>query len=263
MCHRPILRTAQRRRRYAGPVTADRRAADLALVGVTTYHARAAWGPWDRPAAVLPAAYFELVAAAGGRPLLLPPVRSAPDGPGAGAAELVATLDALVLVGGGDLDPAGYGLAGHPAVDGVDQDRDRSEEALLAAALDRDLPVLAICRGLQLLNVYLGGTLLPHLPDVVGHDGHRPAAGQFADVDVITVPGTRMADILGATDTVRCSHHQAVDRLGTGLVVSASSSDGVVEAVELPGHRFVVGVQWHPEETGDRRLFDALLAVAG
>ena len=178
--------------------------------------------------------------------------------------------DALVLVGGGDLDPAAYGQAGPPAVDGVDVDRDRSEAALLAAALDRDLPLLAICRGHQLLNVQLGGSLLPQLPDVVGHDGHRPGAGQFDDVDIVTIPGTRTAAIVGGRDTVRCSHHQAVDRLGTGLVVAARSvepGDGstdlvaVVEAVELADRRFVVGVQWHPEESGDRRLFDALVAA--
>ncbi|HVX23248.1 MAG TPA: gamma-glutamyl-gamma-aminobutyrate hydrolase family protein [Acidimicrobiales bacterium] len=241
--------------------THRRRAAGTPLVGVTTYHSPAAWGALEREAAVLPASYFELVAAAGGRPLLLPPCRSAPGGPAAGAAEVVDALDALVLAGGGDLDPAAYGRAGHPAADGVDRDRDRSEEALLAAALDRGLPVLGICRGLQLLNVHLGGTLLPHLPDRVGHDGHRPAAGGFADVDVATVPGTRVAAAMGDEDTVRCSHHQALDRLGDGLVVAARSADGSVEAAELPGRPFVVGVQWHPEESADRRLFDALLGA--
>ena len=241
------------------------------LVGVTTYAAEAAWGPWHRPAAVLPAPYFELVAAAGARPLLLPPARQAAGGPGAGAAAVIDALDALVLVGGGDLAPVRYGGPAHPELAGVDSVRDASEVALLAAALERDLPVLAICRGLQLLNVHLGGSLVAHLPEVVGHRGHQPAPGRFDDVDIVTVPGTRTAAALGEKDTGRCSHHQAGARLGSGLVVSARSVEaaagpgggpaGVVEAVELAGARFVVGVQWHPEESGDRRLFDALLAA--
>ena len=249
----------------------------LPLVGVTTYYAEAAWGPWQRPAGVVPAPYFELVAAAGARPLLLAPCRSAAGGPGAGAPEVVRALDALVLVGGGDVDPGMYGAAADPALEGVDAVRDQAELALLAAALDQDLPVLAICRGLQLLNVHLGGTLHRHLPDVLGHGGHRPAPGAFADIDVEMVPGTRTAAILGGKDTVRCSHHQAIDRLGDGLVVAARSlepagagsatppgeTEGVVEAAELAGRRFVLGVQWHPEESGDRRLFDVLIAAAG
>jgi putative glutamine amidotransferase len=245
------------------------------LVGVTTYYADAAWGPWHQPAAVVAAPYFELAAAAGGRPLLLPPCRAAPGGPGAGAADVVDALDALVLVGGGDVDPVAYGQRGQPAAEGVDADRDRSEAALLVAALDRDLPLLAICRGHQLLNVQLGGTLFPHLPDVVGHDGHRPAAGQFGDVTVTTESGTWTARAMGAKAVVKCSHHQAIDRLGVGLVVAARALEpahrlpdappmphGMVEAVELPDRRFVVGVQWHPEESGDGRLFDALVAAA-
>jgi gamma-glutamyl-gamma-aminobutyrate hydrolase PuuD len=247
---------------------AGRRGKAAALVGVTTYYADAAWGPWHREAAVVPTPYFELVAATGARPVLLPPCRSAPGGPGAGAPEVAAALDALVLVGGGDLDPAAYGAAPHPAVAGVQAARDRSEAALLAAALAADLPVLAICRGLQLLNVHLGGTLCQHLPDLLGHDGHQPAPGRFADVDVVTVAGTATAAVLGGRTTVRCSHHQGVDRLGAGLAVTARSveppgaGEGVVEAVELAGRRFVLGVQWHPEESCDRRLFDALVAAA-
>lgn len=247
------------------------------LVGVTTYYVEAAWGPWRSPAAVVPAPYFEMVAEAGGRPMLLPPSRSAPGAAGSGtgvadiagsrtgAVGVVSALDALVLVGGGDVDPAAYGAPHHPAVAGVDAVRDRSELALLEAALDRDVPVLAICRGLQLLNVHLGGTLYTHLPDVIGHDGHQPGPGRFSEVEVATVPGTRTAGILGEQVTARCSHHQSVDRLGRGLVVTALSkgdAEKVVEAVELPTHRWVLGVQWHPEESGDRRLFDALVAAA-
>lgn len=236
------------------------------LVGVTTYYTEAAWGPWRRPASVIPAPYFELVAAAGARPLLLPPLRQAPGGPGSAASSVVDALDALVLVGGGDVDPATYGGPDHPELDGVDPERDRSETALLAAALERDLPVLAICRGLQLLNVHLGGSLYPHLPEAVGHHGHRPEAGAFADVDVVTVPGTRTAAVIGEKDTVRCSHHQAIDRLAPDLVVAAWSPEpaeaGVIEAAELASGRFVVGVQWHPEESCDLRLFEALVDEA-
>ncbi len=193
----------------------------IPLVGVSTYVADVAWGSWERRAAVLPESYFELVAAAGGRPLLLPPPSTAPGGPAAGAAEVIAVLDALVLTGGGDVDPAAYGEVPDHEVGGVDPNRDASERALLAAALDADLPVLAICRGCQVLNVHLGGTLHQHLPDVVGNLDHRRAPMVFEDVDVATVPGTVAADVFGAGTTVRCSHHQAIRDLGRGLVVTA------------------------------------------
>jgi putative glutamine amidotransferase len=234
----------------------------IPLVGVSTYVADVAWGSWERRAAVLPESYFELVAAAGGRPLLLPPPSTAPGGPGAGAEEVVAVLDALVLTGGGDVDPAAYGEVPGPEVGGVDRNRDASERALLAAALEADLPLLAICRGCQVLNVFLGGTLHQHLPDVVGNLDHRSAPMVFGDVDVTTVQGTVTASVFGARTTVRCSHHQSVRDLGRGLVVTASAPDGVVEAVELPSARFVLAVQWHPEEGMDARPFDALLTAA-
>ena len=227
------------------------------IVGVTTYHQRASWGPWDRVATVLPASYVDTVAAAGGRPVLLPPV--AGDAEENGAAGVVEALDALVLVGGGDVDPARYGRWPDPATSGVDAGRDASELALLEAALHADLPVLAICRGMQLLDVHLGGTLFQHVPDVVGHDGHQPARGCFADVEVSIEAGSMLSKVMGETALVRCSHHQAVDALGEGLVVTARAADGLVEAIELPAARFVVGVQWHPEEDADERLFRALL----
>ena len=226
-------------------------------MGVTTYRQQASWGPWDRLAAVLPASYVDTVASAGGRPVLLPPFGSGGvDEDGAGVVE---ALDALVLVGGGDIDPARYGQRPHAATSGVDPGRDASELALLDAALHADLPVLAICRGMQLLDVHLGGTLFQHVPDVVGHDGHQPARGCFADVEVTTEAGSIVAKVMGETAVVRCSHHQALDRLGDGLVVTARAADGLAEAIELPTARFVVGVQWHPEENADERLFRALL----
>jgi gamma-glutamyl-gamma-aminobutyrate hydrolase PuuD len=227
-------------------------------VGVTTYRQQAAWGPWDRLAEVLPASYAECVAAAGGRPLLLPPC----DGPGGGddtARSVVDALDALVLVGGGDIDPARYGQAPHPATAGIDPARDANEFALLREALDTELPVLAICRGMQVLNVALGGTLVQHVPDVVGHEGHQPARGCFGPIQVTTEPGSLVAKIVGDAVTVSCSHHQSVDGVGAGLSVVARARDAIVEAVELPTSRFVVGVEWHPEEDGDPRLFDALM----
>jgi gamma-glutamyl-gamma-aminobutyrate hydrolase PuuD len=213
-------------------------------------------------AAVLPESYFELVAAAGGRPMLLPPPRAAIDGPGTGAAEVVGVLHGLVLTGGGDVDPQAYGEEPDPETGGVNPIRDDSERALLAAALKIDLPVLAICRGCQILNVELGGTLHQHVPDVVGHDSHRTAPMVFGDVDVTTEPGSRAAGVFGSATTVLCSHHQSINVIGRGLVPSARAADGVIEAVELPSSRFVLGVQWHPEEGRDQRPFDALVAAA-
>jgi putative glutamine amidotransferase len=234
----------------------------IPLIGVTTYVADARWGRWERRAAVLPDNYFELVAAAGGRPMLLPPPKEASGGPAMGAEEVVAVLDGLVLTGGGDVAPAAYGEEAVPEVAGVDPVRDESERALLDAALRADLPVLAICRGCQVLNVHLGGTLHQHLPDEVGNTDHRTAPYVFGDVDVETVAGTRTRGVFGDLATVSCSHHQAIDRLGRGLEVTANASDGVIEAVELPESRFVLAVQWHPEQSWDRRPFDALVEAA-
>ncbi len=235
----------------------------IPLIGVSTYVADASWATWERRSAVLPESYFELVAAAGGRPLLLPPPSSAPGGPGAGADEVIDVLDGLVLTGGGDVDPLAYDEEAVPEVAGVDPNRDASERALLAAALRVDMPVLAICRGCQVLNVELGGTLHQHLPDVVGHLDHRSAPFVFSDLEVATVPGSAAAAVFGEAPIVRCSHHQAIRALGQGLVSTASTTDGVIEAVELPSARFVLGVQWHPEEQRDQRPFDALVRAAG
>jgi gamma-glutamyl-gamma-aminobutyrate hydrolase PuuD len=171
-------------------------------------------------------------------------------------------LDGLVLTGGGDVDPRAYGAEPDPEVSAVNPVRDASERALLAAALRADLPVLAICRGCQLLNVELGGTLHQHLPAVVGTTAHRSAPSVFGETVVETEPGTVTAKVFGASPTVLCSHHQAIAELGQGLVCTAHAPDGVMEAVELPSARFVLGVQWHPEEGQDRRPFDALVEAA-
>jgi gamma-glutamyl-gamma-aminobutyrate hydrolase PuuD len=234
----------------------------IPLIGISTYVAHVAWGGWERTSAVLPQSYYELVASAGARPLLLPPLRTAPTGPGFGAGEVIALLDGLVLTGGGDVDPAAYRETAEPEVAGVNPTRDESERALLAEALKVDLPVLAICRGCQILNVELGGTLHQHLPHVVGHDEHRRAPLVFGEVKVATTPGSHASAVFGSSTTVLCSHHQAIKDLGAGLIPTARADDGVVEAVELSGSPFVLGVQWHPEEAGDPRPFAALVAAA-
>ena len=199
--------------------------------------------------------------AAGGVPVLLPPV------PGIAAA--VGRLDALVLTGGGDIDPAAYGAAPHPRTGGVSAGRDQAELELLAAALAAGLPVLGICRGLQLLNVARGGTLHQHVADLgtAGDSGHTPAPGTFGSHPVRVAPGSLLAGILAADGplAVATAHHQAIDRLGDGLTATAWAQDGLVEAVELAGgehHPFVLAVQWHPEAGRDPRLFQALVAAA-
>ncbi|HEY2213428.1 MAG TPA: gamma-glutamyl-gamma-aminobutyrate hydrolase family protein [Acidimicrobiales bacterium] len=234
----------------------------IPLIGISTYVADTAWNNWERRSAVLPESYYELVASAGGRPMLLPPPHTSPAGPGSGATEVIQALDGLILTGGGDVDPEAYGEVPDPTVGGVNPVRDESERALLAAALAADLPVLAICRGLQVLNVELGGTLHQNLPDVIGSLTHRAAPLVFGEVAVSTDPDTRANAVFGANPTVLCSHHQSIDQLGRGLVATARATDGVIEAVELPSARFVLGVQWHPEEGRDQRPFAALVAAA-
>jgi putative glutamine amidotransferase len=225
------------------------------LIGISTYREQARWGAWDVPAVLLPASYADAVFAAGGEPVLLPT--------GSGTAEIVARLDGLVMAGGADVDPAHYGSTPGAHTVGLRPDRDAAELAVLQAALARDLPLLAICRGMQLLNVTLGGTLVQHLPDVPGTGCHQQAPGVYAQRQVRTEPDSRLDRLLGPTAPVDCHHHQALDRIAPGLTASAWAEDGVVEAVEAAGRRFCLGVQWHPEASGDRRLFDALVAAAG
>lgn len=224
------------------------------LIGVTTYLEPARWGVWVREAALLPAKYLRAVERAGGVPVLLPPTVLR------GVDALVGRFDAIVLAGGGDLDPALYGAERHDETSPPQPDRDRFELALIRAAADAGVPFLAICRGMQVLNVARGGTLVQHLPDAVGHDGHQPSVAAMGTHRVQISAGSSVGKILGEAADVPTNHHQAVDRLGSGLVPVAWTDDQVVEAVELQGHRFGLGVQWHPEEGDDLRLFEALVA---
>lgn len=225
------------------------------VIGVSTYVEPARFTVWDLPVALLPYMYVEQVTRAGGQPVLIPPAGD--------PAALVTRLDGLILAGGGDIDPDRYGAPLHPHTDYIRKFRDTAEFALMTAALEARTPFLGVCRGLQVLNIALGGTLHQHLPDVVGHTGHSPAPGRFGPLPVRPAAGSKLAKILGgAPVTVPHYHHQAVDRLGTGLTVTAASEDGTIEAVELDSHPFAVAVQWHPEAADDCALFEALVAHA-
>ena len=228
------------------------------VIGISAYSEPARWGAWDLDAVVLPQAYAAQVAAAGGLPVLLPPA--------AGIEAALARLDGLILSGGGDLDPARYGADRHAKTGSVRPARDAAELALFTAAADRGLPVLGICRGLQVINAARGGTLHQHLPDVVGHRDHAPAPGQYGAHPVRVAPGSAVAAALGRTalESVPSAHHQAIDRLGQGLTAVAWAPDGIIEAVDIdiPGSPFALAVQWHPEAGTDPSLFRALIAAS-
>jgi putative glutamine amidotransferase len=223
------------------------------VIGITTYVEPATWGVWHNlPTTLVPHDYVAAVTQSGGRAVLLPPDDLDTD--------VLRILDGLVLSGGADLGPELYGA--EPAPQTVTRpERDAAEMLLARAALTRDLPVLGVCRGMQLLTVAAGGTLHQHLPDVVGHDRHRPAPGIYGEHQARFSAGSRIAALMGDDTRVHCFHHQGVDDPGT-LTVTARAEDGLVEAVEDPAHRFVLGVQWHPEVTRDKRLFGALVAAA-
>jgi putative glutamine amidotransferase len=228
------------------------------VVGITSYAQDARWGVWHLPAALIPLAYVDAVEEAGGRAVLIPPSEE-------GIEETLDALDAVIFSGGADLDPAHYGADAHPETDAPQQRRDAGEMALLRAALERDMPVLAICRGFQLLNVARGGDLVQHLPEEVGHDAHKRVPGEFALHPVEIGPGTRLSSIVDRASHVTSHHHQGVGRIGDGLVEAAWADDGTLEALEDPSRRFVLGVQWHPEaseDAADRALFEALVVEA-
>jgi putative glutamine amidotransferase len=225
------------------------------IIGITSYAEQARWGVWDAPAALIPMAYVQAVERAGGRALLVPPSEDAVE-------ETLDALDGLLFSGGADLDPDLYGAEAHPETDDVRPERDRAEVALLEAALERDMPVLAVCRGSQIFNVARGGDLVQHLPETVGDDRHKHTPGVFADHDVDLAPGTRVQRILGDRAPVKSHHHQGYGRLGVGLREAARADDGTVEAIEDPERRFALGVLWHPEEGQDFKLFEALVEEA-
>ena len=224
------------------------------MIGISSYREQARWGGWDVPTVLLPASYVDAVADAGGEPVLLPPR--------ALTREVVGRLDGLLLSGGADVEPARYGqLAGsHTTV--VRPERDAAELAALQSALELGLPLLAICRGMQLLNVALGGDLLQHLPDQPGLGCHDPGPGRFAPRQVRTAPGSELHKLLGPTAAADCHHHQALGRIAAGLTPTGWAEDGTVEAVEGQGRAFCLAVQWHPEAGDDQRLFVAHVAAA-
>jgi putative glutamine amidotransferase len=231
-------------------------------IGITTALEQARWTVWDQEAFLLSRSYVDAVQRAGGAVLMLPPDPLAADDPD----PIVNGLDGLILSGGADIDPAAYGEQAHPETRGTWPERDAFELAITRRALELDLPVFGICRGMQLLNVALGGTLLQHVPDSVGHTDHRRTPGSFdnADHDVRLQPGSLAA--LAAQETVhgtKSHHHQAVERLGEGLVVTGwSSIDDLPEAVECPGRGWVLGVQWHPEVDPGSQVLDSFVAAA-
>jgi putative glutamine amidotransferase len=226
------------------------------VIGITSYAEEVTWGAWVEPAALVPLAYVNAIEKAGGRPLVVPPSEEAID-------ETLAVLDGILFSGGSDLDPELYGAELHPETTGVRADRDRAEMALLTAALERDMPVLAVCRGSQVLNVALGGDLVQHLPDEIGHEGHRHTPGDWSDHEVKLEPESRVGGLLGDRAPVKSHHHQGYGRIGEGLRETGWADDGTVEALEDPSKRFTVGVLWHPEEGQDMALFEELVKEAG
>jgi putative glutamine amidotransferase len=230
------------------------------LIGLTTYGDSARYGSNDIYSALLPVAYVKAINASGGRAVLIPE-----DDPGT---DVLDALDGIVFTGGGDLSPSYYGAVEDPQTVAVPA-RDAAEMPLLRGALDADLPILAICRGMQLLVAASGGTLHQHLPDVLGHEGHRSQTEErYTCHDVRFAPGSVVAALLGAEARVNSRHHQGVRTLGTLVATGWAPGDRLpdgtelIEAVEDPSRRFVLGVQWHPEDTDDRRLFAALVEAA-
>jgi putative glutamine amidotransferase len=235
---------------------------DRPVIGILTALERARWSVWDTTALLLPRLYVAAVQRAGGLVLMIPPDESLLSDPD----ELLDLLDGLILAGGADVDPEFYDEAAHAETKHTVPERDRFEIAMTRAALDRDLPLLGICRGMQVMNVARGGTLLQHLPESHGHSEHRRNPGSFegAENDMRLHAGSLAARAAGEEEhSARCHHHQAVDQLGDGFIVTGRSAlDDLPEAIELPDRRFALGVQWHPEADETSRLIGALVSEA-
>jgi putative glutamine amidotransferase len=230
------------------------------VIGICTALERARWGMWDQEAVLLSRSYVQAVQRAGALVLMLPPDHLLLERP----EEALDQLDGLVLAGGADIDPASYGASPHPETLDTVPERDRFEIALVRAAIERELPVLGICRGMQLINVAYGGTLLQHLPERFGHHEHLRVPGTFDGADVELVEGSLAARAAGETHhATKSHHHQGIDRLGDGLQISGCSAmDRLPEAIERPDRRFVLGVQWHPEADETSQVVKALVAEA-
>ena len=231
-------------------------------IGICTALEQAQWTVWNQQAYLLNRSYVDAIQAAGGLALMLPPDPLAQQEPD----EWLDVLDGLILAGGADIDPGSYGEQPHAATTGTWPERDEFEVALARRALERDIPLLGICRGMQLMNVARGGTLIQHLPDDLGHEDHRRVAGSFdgADHDVRLADGSLAARAAGEVDHgTKSHHHQAIAQLGDGLVETGwSTLDELPEAIEDPGRRFALGVQWHPEADPGSQLIAALVREA-
>jgi putative glutamine amidotransferase len=226
------------------------------IIGITGELEAARWRNWIREAVLSPVSYTRAVERAGGTPVILPPV------PSSSVPSLIAKIDGLLVAGGRDVDPSLYNEAPHDQTDVPDHRRDRFEILMTRAAIEADLPFLAICRGMHILNVARGGTLIQHLPDRLGSESHKPDPVKMTSHDVQISAASKLGLVLGASAQVPAAHHQGIDRIGSGLLTVAWTPDQVVEAVELQGHKFGIGVQWHPEEGDDGRIFEALVAAA-
>lgn len=229
------------------------------LIGLSSYVGPASWRTWrDVPAVLVPRAYVEHVIAAGGIAVIVPPASTSTPQL---LAALTDRLDGLILIGGPDLDPGGYGQAPHPLTQQPAPERDASESALLATMRERRRPALGICRGVQLMAVTAGGRLIQHLPDAVGHEGHSPSPGVYGEHDVTISADSLLHSILGPTSRVSSYHHQGLAE-HPGYVATAWAPDGTVEAIEDPELPFCIGVLWHPEVGADPRVFQALVRAA-